>query len=84
MKHFVFWFPSADKRLQEIFAASEDKQALARTIKEIDRWLTKHPKEFGESRYENIRIAFHSPLGVLYEILDGPPTVIVLDIWATK
>lgn len=44
-------------------------------------WLARHPLDFGESRYDTVRIGVVAPLAVLFDVLDDPPTVIVLDIW---
>jgi len=84
MTHHVFWFPEADRRLLEILTASEEPSQLAEVVKKLDSWLSQYPSEIGESRYENERIAFNSPLAILYEILENPPTVVVLDVWTIK
>jgi hypothetical protein len=39
------------------------------------------PNEFGESRYELIRIGFAFPFGVQFEVMDDVRTVIVHDVW---
>lgn len=83
MRHYVFYVPNADKKLQELIADSADPKDLVKVAKEIDRWLVFRPLEFGESRYANVRVAFVKPLGIQFELLDDPPTVIVLDIWRT-
>lgn len=51
--------------------------ALIRLVREIDCWLASKPLDFGESRFETVRLGVVHPLAVLEE----PPTVIVLDIW---
>ena len=81
MKHFVFWAPEADERLQSLIRSAEESSDLIRVVREIDVWLARHPLDFGESRYETVRIGVVAPLAVLFEVLDDPPTVIVLDIW---
>jgi hypothetical protein len=83
MIHHVFWFPDADKKLQEIVAETDDKDDLALVIKKLDRWLSRFPQDVGESRFENVRLGFLPPLGILFEILENPPTVIVVDVWRT-
>ena len=84
MRHFVFWFPDADERLQKIVAQSDDKPTMARVINHLDRCLSRYPQKFGESRFENVRVGFVPPLGVQFEILDDPATVIVMDVWRTR
>lgn len=81
MKHFVFWSPEADERLQALIRSAEESSDLIRVVREIDVWLARHPLDFGESRYDTVRIGVVAPLAVLFEVLDDPPTVIVLDIW---
>lgn len=81
MRHSVFWVPEADERLQALIAASSDENALIRVAREIDFWLARDPLNFGESRSEALRLGVVRPIAVLFEVLDDPPTVIVLDIW---
>jgi hypothetical protein len=81
VKHFVFWSPEADERLQSLIRSAEESSDLIRVVREIDVWLARHPLDFGESRYETVRIGVVAPLAVLFEVLNDPPTVIVLDIW---
>ncbi|MDA0970579.1 MAG: hypothetical protein O3A60_09115 [Planctomycetota bacterium] len=80
MRHSVFWVPEADERLQALIAAS-DENALLRVAREIDFWLARDPLNFGESRSEAVRLGVVRPIAVLFEVLNDPPTVIVLDIW---
>lgn len=45
-------------------------------------WLaTRWNLEFGESRYDTVRLGVVAPLAVLFDVLTDTPTVIVLDIW---
>jgi hypothetical protein len=81
VKHFVFWSPEADGRLQSLIRGAEESSDLIRVVREIDVWLARHPLDFGESRSDTVRIGVVPPLAVLFEVLDDPPTVIVLDIW---
>jgi hypothetical protein len=81
MRHHVFWIPEADIKLQKLIGEAEDSQAIKRTASEIDHWLSRDPQEFGESRYENVRVAFIRPIAVQFEVLEDHPTVIVLDVW---
>jgi len=81
MRHHVFWIPEADVKLQDLIVQADDSQEVIRVASEIDRWLSRDPHKFGESRYENVRIGFIRPLAVQFEILEDDPTVIVLDVW---
>ena len=81
MRHHVFWVPDADERLQALIEAADDRNDLIRTVREIEFWLARNPLDFGESRFETVRLGVVRPLAVLFDVLEGPPTVIVLDIW---
>lgn len=81
MNHVVFWSPEADKTLRTLILDAADRDACLLWIREIDFWLARGPLDFGESRYDTIRLGVVARLAVLFEILDDPPTVIVLDIW---
>ena len=54
---------------------------FAKTAGEIDGHLLGQPNEFGESRYDTVRIGFVHPLGVQFEVLEDVRTVIVYDVW---
>ncbi|NBT36400.1 MAG: hypothetical protein EBT03_12855 [Betaproteobacteria bacterium] len=81
MRHFVFWVPEADEKLQAIITATNATSDLIRVVREIDFWLARDPLDFGESRFDTVRLGVVRPLAVLFDVLDDPPTVIVLDIW---
>jgi hypothetical protein len=59
---------------------SRESSDLIRTAREIDAWPARHPLDFGESRDDTVRLGVVAPLAVLLDVLDDPPTVIVLDI----
>ncbi len=59
-----------------------DPSALASAARVIDGFLLNAPNEFGESRYEFMRIAFVLPLAVQFEVMDDVRTVIVHDAWS--
>jgi hypothetical protein len=81
MRHFVFWVPEADEKLQAIITATSPTTDLIRVVREIELWLARDPLDFGESRFDTVRLGVVRPLAVLFDVLDDPPTVIVLDIW---
>ncbi len=81
MKHFVFWAPDADEKLQSLIRGADQGEDLVRVVREIDVWLARDPLDFGESRYDTVRLGVVAPLAVLFDVLDDPPTVIVLAIW---
>ena len=81
MRHFVFTAPEADEKLQSLIRGEDEGSDLIRVVREIDVWLARDPLDFGESRYETVRLGVVPQLAVLFDVLDDPPTVIVLDIW---
>lgn len=81
MRHFVFWVPEADEKLQAILTAGDAMHDLLRVVREVDFWLARDPLDFGESRFDTVRLGVVRPLAVLFDVLDDPPTVIVLDVW---
>ncbi len=81
MSYRVFWSPHAEKRLETILSNAQDVSLLVLAAEEIDRYPAILPKEFGESRYDTIRIGFVPPLGVQFELLDDVQTAIVYDVW---
>ncbi len=81
MSHVVFWAPEADQKLQALIIAANDQKTVIRVLREIDFWLARDPRDFGESRFDTVRLGVVKPIAVLFDVLDDPPTVIVLDIW---
>jgi hypothetical protein len=81
MSHVVFWAPEADRKLQALITAANDQKTVIRVLREIDFWLARDPRDFGESRFDTVRLGIVKPVAVLFDVLDDPPTVIVLDIW---
>ena len=81
MRHFVFWAPEADEGLQSLIRSDEADGRVVRAVREIDFWLARGPIDFGESRYDTVRVGFVTPIAIQFDVLTDPPTVIVLDIW---
>ncbi len=54
---------------------------LAAAARAIDKRLVANPDQFGESRYDTVRVGFVLPLGVQFEVMDNVHTVIVYDVW---
>jgi hypothetical protein len=49
--------------------------------REIDRILHRDPSTRGESRDQNVRILFITPLGVDFEVVEADRIVYVLAVW---
>jgi hypothetical protein len=78
MTYRVLWSPHAESRLEQILRGAADLAGVAR---QIDQFLIARPLAFGESRYDDVRVGFVLPLGVLYEVMDDVRTVVVYDVW---
>jgi hypothetical protein len=83
MNYRVFWAPKADEQLDAILHAAVDRKQIAAASRAIDIWLATDPTDLGESRVDNVRVAFNHPLGLEFEVLEGVKTVIVYEVWRT-
>jgi hypothetical protein len=81
MQHRVLWAPDAEDKLEQFLKNASDPKFLAAAAREIDQYLISSPHEFGESRYDAMRVGFVFPLGVQFEVMDDVRTVIVHDVW---
>jgi plasmid stabilization system protein ParE len=81
MSYRVFWEPHAELQLEKILGATADQAKIVAAARTIDRQLATAPLEFGESRFDTVRITFERPLGVLYDVLADVETVIVYEVW---
>ncbi len=84
MKYRVLWEPHAEAQLEQILSEADDHAKVVVAARAIDGHLLNTPVEYGESRFEAVRIAFERPLGVLFEVLDDVRTVIVYEVWIIK
>jgi hypothetical protein len=81
MQFRVLWAPDAEEKLERLIKDSPDPRTLAAAARAIDQHLLTGPREFGESRYEAMRVGFVYPLGVQFEVIDDVRTVIVHETW---
>lgn len=81
MRYRVFWHPHAESQLARILASEAYQIRILAAARAIDRELGLAPLDFGESRFETVRIAFERPLAVLFEVQDDVRTVIVYEVW---
>lgn len=81
MKYRVLWSPFAEMRLENLLQSELERQPLAAAAQEIDQKLIKDPKDFGESRYDTVRVGFVRPLGVEFDVMDDVRTVVVYNVW---
>jgi len=80
MPYRVFWSPEAEQFLENLIDNAAEPTTLVEAARKIDRYLITDPYQFGESRYEQVRIGFERPLAVQFEVLEGVRTVIVFHV----
>ncbi len=81
MKYRVLWEPHAESQFEQILSDAADHARIVAAARGLDSQLINAPLEFGESRFDTVRIGFNRPLGILYEVLDDVRTVIVYEVW---
>jgi hypothetical protein len=81
MQYRVLWAPSAEEKLEQLLAIAADASLLATSAREIDQLLMNAAADFGESRFDSMRVGFVYPLGVQFEVITDIRTVIVHDVW---
>ena len=81
MTYRVLWAPHAEARLEDLLREATQRHEIATAAREIDQRLIAAPLEFGESRYDTVRVGFVRPLGVLYDVLADVRSVVVYDVW---
>jgi hypothetical protein len=56
---------------------------IAAAARVINTWLASDPLNLGESRLDDVRVAFKYPLGLEFEVLDDVKAVVVYEVWRT-
>ena len=82
MKYEVIWKSTAIAELAEIWNRADDRAAMTEAADELDESLQSQPFEVGESRFDNFRIAFQEPIGIIFEVIESKQQVFVLRVWA--
>ena len=83
MTYTVTWKPEVERELTAIWNESTDQQAIADAADLLDRELRKHAHSVGESRPDDVRIAFERPLGIRFRVLQQDRQVSVIAVWRT-
>jgi len=81
MRYTVVWTPSAERHLSTIWIEASDRRQITVAADRIDASLAKGAPTCGESRDDNVRIVFESPLAVEFEVLQDDSIVSVLAAW---
>lgn len=63
MNYAVFCTAAADGELAAIWIASDDRKGISAAAYDIEQALADAPLDHGESRDDNLRIIFVTPLG---------------------
>src|SRR5262249_15812364 len=81
MKYTVEWLPSAEQELAALWNSAPDRSEITAAADNIDRALARDPLTLGESRGARTRIAFETPLAVLFDVDAVGRMVTVWDLW---
>ena len=78
MKYDVAWQPKSLAELASVWVAAVDRAAVTAASDWFDRELARDPLTLGESRASPLYfVAFHSPLGIEYEVVPDDNLVLV-------
>jgi hypothetical protein len=81
MSYHVLWLPAAEQELARIWLNAADRSAVTSASNRMDRRLQSNPEDEGESRPNDQRIAFESPLGILFKVETASRRVLVIHVW---
>ena len=81
MKYTVEWLPSTEQELADLWNRAAERNEVTAAADAIDEALARDPLTLGESRGGRTRIAFHSPLVVLFDVDAVARKVTVWDLW---
>ena len=82
MKFKVVWRPLAERNLARLWVESDHRRLLADAANRLDAAMAERGDTFGESRSGSMRVAFSTPLGVLFEVAPEEGVVYVANVWA--
>lgn len=84
MKYKVTWFPPAEERLAEMWMGSRVAHQITLAADRLDVTLAQDPLAVGESRGQDLRIAFESPLAITYLVDQQAKEVVILHVWMIR
>ena len=83
MKYEVLWDARAEADLAAVWLAATDRHAVTRASSWFDDQLARLPLQLGESRASSVhRLAFYSPLGIEFEVIEDDKRVVVQAVFA--
>ena len=81
MKFTVTWSRTAEETLTELWLGSRVASQITAASDRLDRDLTAHPLAIGESRTDDLRIAFHYPIAITFAVDQIDRKVLIVDVW---
>ena len=81
MNYQVFWASRADTQLVELWLGSRRRSAVSASVHRIEASLARCPEDIGESRSNGFRVAFDSPIGIVFRIDEANRLVSVVAVW---
>lgn len=84
MKYEVYWDARAEADLATVWLGAADRVAVTRAASWFDEHLARSPLKLGESRASSVhRLAFYSPLGIEFEVIEDDKRVIVQAVFTS-
>ncbi len=80
MNYTVIWRRRAQGQLAALWIRSANKDAVAGYADQIDRILARNPNDQGESRLGSVRVWFHRPLAVQFQVDEAAKLVTVMAV----
>ena len=80
MNYTVVWRRRAQGQLAALWIRAANKDAVAGYAEQIDRILERNPNDQGESRGGGVRLWFHRPISVLFQVDESAKRVTVVAI----
>jgi len=81
MHYQLFWDRDAEANLTAIWLAARYHQRINEAVLRLEQKLQSHPEDERESRDDEYRIMFASPLAVTYRIYEEDRKVLILGAW---
>lgn len=81
MSYTVRYLPDAEQELAALWMDSNKRDPVTKAAHRIDQQLQRAPEQLGESRPNDCRIFFDSPLGILFRVAVNTRIVEVVHIW---
>ena len=85
MNYEVVWDTNSEDELAAAWLAFPDRNAVARAAEWLDRHLAADPPHVGVPRSSSVhRVAYRTPLGIEFEVIEDDKKVIVRGVWTVS